>query len=65
MLVTINGEQTRLDEVQTVAGLIEFLRLEGRIAVEINREIVPRSQFEKFRIGNGDIIEIVHAIGGG
>lgn len=65
MLVTINGEQTRLDEISTVTGLIEFLNLEGRIAVEVNREIVPRSQFDKYRINNGDVIEIVHAIGGG
>jgi len=65
MLVTINGEQTRLDNVQTVAGLIEYLDIEGRIAVEVNREIVPRSQFDQYQISNGDVIEIVHAIGGG
>jgi len=65
MLVTINGEQTDLDDVKTVAGLIELLDIEGRIAVEVNREIVPRSQFKQFTINDGDIIEIVHAIGGG
>ena len=65
MLVTINGEQTRLDDIRTVAGLIELLNLEGRIAIEINCEIVPRSQFDKFHITDGDVIEIVHAIGGG
>ena len=65
MLVTINGEQTNLDDVMTVSGLIEHLDLEGRIAVEVNREIIPRSQFNQFTINNGDIIEIVRAIGGG
>jgi sulfur carrier protein len=65
MLVTINGEPTDLDDVKTVAGLIELLDIEGRIAVEVNREIVPRSQFKQFTINDGDIIEIVHAIGGG
>lgn len=65
MLVTINGEKTDLDDINTLAGLIKHLKLEGRIAVEVNREIVPRSQFGEFIINNGDVIEIVHAIGGG
>lgn len=65
MLVTINGAQTDLDDGKTVAGLIEYLNLEGRIAVEVNREIVPRSRFQQFTINDGDVIEIVHAIGGG
>jgi len=65
MLVTINGEQTILDDVRTIAGLINRLKLEGRIAVEVNLEIVPRSQFNQFVINDGDVIEIVRAIGGG
>ena len=65
MLVTVNGERTDIDDVETVAGLIDFLNIEGRIAVEVNREIIPRSQFDRYKINNGDIIEIVHAIGGG
>lgn len=65
MLVSVNGERTDIDDVETVAGLIEFLNIDGRIAVEVNREIVPRSQFDRYKINNGDVIEIVHAIGGG
>ena len=65
MLVTVNGERTDIDDVETVAGLIEYLNIDGRIAVEVNREIIPRSQFDRYKISNGDIIEIVHAIGGG
>jgi len=65
MLVTINGEQTTLDDVKTLAGLVEQLKIEGRIAVEVNLEIVPRSQFNQFVINDGDVIEIVRAIGGG
>ena len=65
MLVTINGEQTDLDDINTLAGLIEHLKVEGRIAVEVNREIIPRSRFSQFTINNGDVIEIVRAIGGG
>ena len=65
MLVTVNGERTDINDVETVAGLIEFLNIDGRVAVEVNREIIPRSQFDRYKINNGDIIEIVHAIGGG
>jgi sulfur carrier protein len=65
MQVIINGEQTTLTDVRTVDDLIHNLELDGRIAVEINRQIVPRSKFSSYHLNDGDIIEIVHAIGGG
>lgn len=65
MLVTINGEETTLTRVRTVADLVKYLDISGRIAVEINREIVPSNEFDSHVIQDGDIIEIVHAIGGG
>ena len=65
MQVIINGEKTFLEGVRTVENLIEYLELEGRLAIEINREIIPRSDFDSHLVNDGDIIEIVHAIGGG
>ena len=65
MLVIINGVETELADTVTVANLIKQLELTGRIAVELNKQIVPRSEFESRLINNGDMIEIVHAIGGG
>lgn len=65
MQVIINGEATSLKDDATVDSLIEHLGIEGRIAVEINCEIVPRSRFASHQVREGDIIEIVHAIGGG
>lgn len=65
MQFTVNGEKTPLEGTQTVSNLITRLQLEGKIAVEINREILPRSQYSEHIIQDGDIIEIVHAIGGG
>ena len=65
MQVTINGEETNLTEVRTVANLVKHLELNGRIAIEINRQIVPANEFDSHVIQDGDIIEIVHAIGGG
>ncbi|MFQ5660901.1 MAG: sulfur carrier protein ThiS [Gammaproteobacteria bacterium] len=65
MQVIINGDKTTVNGIRNVAGLINYLELTGRIAVEINQQIVPRSQFEKYPVNEGDVIEIVFAIGGG
>ena len=65
MQIKLNGNTHNLDEVTTVANLISELNLTGRLAVEINEEIVPRSLFAERKIKPGDIVEIVHAIGGG
>ena len=65
MQVTINGETTSLSDILTVENLVTQLDLNGRLAVEINQQIVPRSEFGSYQINEGDIIEIVHAIGGG
>jgi sulfur carrier protein len=49
-----------------VIQLIEQLSLQGtRIAVELNREIVPRSRYDATPLTSGDKVEIVQAIGGG
>ena len=65
MLITINGEKANLTDISTVDDLINHMELTGRIAIEINKEIVPRSQFTSHNLLEGDSIEIVHAIGGG
>jgi sulfur carrier protein len=65
MQVVINGAPASLEQVHTVAELVQHLHLEGRIAVEVNREIVPRSRFASRQIRDGDVIEVVQAVGGG
>ena len=65
MHVVINGKPSSLQHVQTVAELVVHLQLEGRIAIEINQEIVPRSGFAARAITEGDVIEVVQAVGGG
>ncbi len=65
MQLTVNGKKTIVEDIATVSELIEHLGMAGRIAVEINREIVPRSRFDTHRLKEDDIVEIVHAIGGG
>lgn len=65
MQIKVNGENRTFESVETVQDLLDELGLEGRIAVEVNRNIIPRSQFRTFRISQGDSLEIVRAIGGG
>jgi len=64
--IQVNGERRALALGCTVAGLVESLGLAGRrIAVAVNREVVPRSQFPSFRLAAGDRVEILQAVGGG
>ena len=65
MQVTVNGEFRTLEGPATVADLLRQMNIEGKIAVEINREILPRSQFNRHEVRHGDVVEIVRAIGGG
>ena len=66
MHIQLNGERFELPDGQSVADLLQRLELTGRrLAVEVNREIVPRSQHAATTLVEGDQIEVVHAIGGG
>jgi thiamine biosynthesis protein ThiS len=66
MNVTVNGESRRVEGSKTVEQLLEDLGLDGRkVAVERNREIVPKSQYSDVTLFEGDKFEIVHFIGGG
>ncbi|MBK3870086.1 sulfur carrier protein ThiS [Pseudomonas stutzeri] len=66
MQIQLNGEPYELPTGQTVADLLARLELTGRrLAVELNREIVPRSAHAATALSEGDQIEVVHAIGGG
>ncbi len=64
--IRLNGEPYALHEGSTLSQLVEARGLTGkRIAVEINRDIVPRSQHGVTTLVDGDVVEIVIAIGGG
>jgi thiamine biosynthesis protein ThiS len=65
MRLTVNGEEGRF-EARDVQALVTSLGLDLRkVAVERNLEIVPRSQYARTALSDGDRIEIVHFIGGG
>lgn len=66
MNIVVNGTPREITENATAAQLIEQLGLTGkRLAMEVNQEIVPRSEFPSYHFQPEDRVEIVHAIGGG
>ena len=66
MHILLNGEPLDLPHPMHVAALLAHLGLgERRVAVEINRSIVPRSRHGDWMIAEGDAVELVHALGGG
>ena len=66
MQVTINGKTETIDQPVSVAELLGRLELQPvRVAVEINRELVTRSEFNDTMLQEGDQIEIVTFVGGG
>lgn len=66
MNIQVNGETKQLPDGHSAADLIESMGLTGkRIAMEVNREILPRSEYSQYQFREGDVVEIVHAIGGG
>jgi sulfur carrier protein len=66
MNILLNGEQKQLHNAVTIARLLQDMGLaEKRVAVEVNREIVPRSRHADYQLQDQDRVEVVNAIGGG
>ena len=63
--IILNGSEILLKS-NSLKELIDSLNLlEARFAVEINREIVPKSQIDNYTLNDKDVVEIVIAVGGG
>jgi len=64
--IELNGMQRELAEPISIAALLEANGYADRaVAVEINRQIVPKSRHGQHFVRDGDRVEIVHAMGGG
>jgi len=64
--VTINGERREVPEGLTVAALVEHLgMMQNRVAIERNRDILPRARWQETQVSAGDSFEIVQFVGGG
>jgi sulfur carrier protein len=66
MKIVLNGREEDVAIGATLADLVASAGLAGkRVAIEINREIVPRGAYAVRLLVAGDRVEVVHAIGGG
>jgi len=66
MTVVVNGDSRQIPDGCTVTGLLRLLELpDGRIVVERNRELIPRSLHSQTQLSEGDRIELVRFVGGG
>jgi thiamine biosynthesis protein ThiS len=66
MTIVLNGINEQVENNISVNQLLESLGLsEKRLAVEINQQIIPRSDFPSHKLKEKDNVEIVQAIGGG
>lgn len=64
--VRVNGEELRLPEGASVASVLERLAIATpRVAVERNREIVPKASYATTALASGDVLEVVEFVGGG
>jgi sulfur carrier protein len=64
--LVVNGEPRVAPAECTIGGLLELLDLASRrVAVAVNRDVVPRSAYASHRLGAGDRVEILEAVGGG
>jgi sulfur carrier protein len=69
MKLQINGDERDFSDARapfTLAALVEVLGMKAdRVAVELNRDIVPRDRWTETHLNEGDRLEIVHFVGGG
>ncbi len=66
MKLTINGEDREFPSTLTVTSLVAHLGMKpDRVAVELNRNLVPRERWDQTQLSDNDKLEIVHFVGGG
>lgn len=68
MKLQINGEEKTFDSPHpfTLATMVESLGMKpDRVAIELNRDIVPRDRWAETTLNDGDELELVHFVGGG
>jgi thiamine biosynthesis protein ThiS len=66
MNLIINGEDRQFDSALTISALLERLGMKpDRVAIELNRELIPRERWPGTQLSDDDKLEIVHFVGGG
>ena len=63
MNIMLNNEDSEVRDGMTIAQLLNDREIQNKyIAVEVNKIIIPKSDYQKYEIKNGDRIEIITAI---
>jgi thiamine biosynthesis protein ThiS len=66
MNLIINGEDRQFDSALTISALVDRLGMKpDRVAVELNRQLMPRERWATTPLADDDRLEIVHFVGGG
>ena len=66
MRVEINGETKEIPRELNLNELLEYLSMPSRLlAIELNKEVVRRKDWEEIKVKDSDIIEVIHFVGGG
>lgn len=66
MEILINGEKKHLTSELNLVELLKYFELPSeRVAVELNKEVVRKKNWENIKISDGDKLEVIHFVGGG
>tara|TARA_B110000196_G_scaffold224350_1_gene193312 strand:- start:435 stop:638 length:204 start_codon:yes stop_codon:yes gene_type:complete len=64
--ITVNGQAVEIDDSMTVEHVLDTVDVPPNyLAVEVNAEVVPREEYTKHVMQNGDEVEVVTLVGGG
>ena len=66
MKVMVNKKLLVLDNKITLENLLIEISVSTKyMAIEVNEMIIPKSQYENYRLKDGDVVEVINAVGGG
>ena len=66
MKITVNQKLLVLDDKMNLERLLVNLAVTTKyMAVEVNEIIIPKSEYAKYQLKNGDVVEVINAVGGG
>lgn len=66
LTLSVNGDRHQVPVGTTVAALVRKLGMDGRrVAVAVNRSVVPRSAYDRLELAADDRVEVLEAVGGG
>ena len=66
MNIIVNGLERHCPADSNLSELLRLLEMQDKkIALEINKEVIPRGEYDSYILNEGDAVEIIQAIGGG